>query len=139
MISSDLSEQELHIRFPEEIAGLTPYVYITKDQYTPFREFNNNERKFRRRTQETQDLYAFEDGETERYHAELVVYPKDPFEYDDLYEAIALLTPAQRERIMKQYFEEMTLQDVAAAEKVSFQAIAKCNAGAIKALKKLLS
>ena len=138
MIFSELPEEELKIRYPEQIEKLQPYLYMDAEQYAPVREYSNNERKHRWRREETYESFPYEEGESELFHSELAASFQDPFEYEELYQAIRKLTPVQRKRVMEEYIEGRPLREIAAEEKVSFQAIAQSNAGALKALKKML-
>ena len=71
------------------------------------------------------------------HHPELAY--EDVFgEYEDLYSALEKLSPKQRDRITKRFFEGKTLCEIAAEEGQSFQAISKSTAYALKTLKKLL-
>ncbi len=138
MIFSELPEEELKIRYPEQIERLQPYLYMDAEQYAPVREYSNNERKHRWRREETYERFPYEEGEIEPFHPELAASFQDPFEHEDLYEALRKLTPVQRRRVVEEYMEGRPLREIAAEEKVSFQAVAQSNAGALKTLKKLL-
>ena len=137
IIFSSLTEEELATRYASIVVSLIPYLYMSMDQYAPVREFHNNDRKHRRRSEETYDIFGFVDGEAEVHHPELA--HEDVFgEYEDLYYALAKLPPKQRDRITKRFFEGKTLYEIATEEGRSFQAISKSTASAMKALKKLL-
>ena len=71
------------------------------------------------------------------HHPELA-YEDAVGEYDDLYSALEELSPKQRDRIIKRFFEGKTLCEIAEEEGQSFQAISKSTACALKTLKKLL-
>ncbi len=138
MIFSGLTQEELETRYPEQTAKLQPYIYMNAEQYAPVREYSNNERKHRWRREETYESFPYEEGEIEPFHPELAASFQDPFEHEDLYQAIRKLTPMHQRRVVEEYIEGRTLQEIAAEEKVSFQAVAQSNAGALKTLKKLL-
>ena len=137
IIFSSLAEEELAARYASVIVSFKPYLYMSMDQYAPVREFNNNDRKHRRRSEETYDVFGFVDGEAEMHHPELA-YEDAVGEYDDLYSALEKLSPKQRDRIVKRFFEGKTLCEIAEEEGQSFQAISKSTACALKTLKKLL-
>ena len=71
------------------------------------------------------------------HHPELA-YEDAVGEYDDLYSALEELSPKQRDRIIKRFFEGKTLREIAEEEGQSFQAISKSTTCALKTLKKLL-
>ena len=60
------------------------------------------------------------------------------FEYDDLHAAINKLPEKQRKRLVLYYFHNLTLEEIAKLEGVSFQTISKSIDLAIKKLAQIL-
>lgn len=139
-IATDLSEKALRVRFKQQIAEYEPFLLLTMEQALAIVKFHSNERKHAIRSASLGDAFAYEDGESEKYHAEIVV---DPF--DDgpdmtyLYDAIESLAPAQRERIRKHFMLGYSFVEIAADEGVSVQAVQQSVTRSLATLKKILS
>ena len=139
-IATDLSENELRIRFKQQIAEYEPFIILTMEQALAIVKFHSNERKHAIRNASLGDAFAYEDGESEKYHAEII---SDPF--DDgpdmtyLYDAIENLAPTQRERIRKHFMMGYSFVEIAADEGVSVQAVQQSVTRSLSTLKKILS
>ena len=86
--------------------------------------------------------YAYSDQaglELQTNSLNLPSLPEDMFEYDDLYAGINKLPEKQRKRLVLYYFHNLTLEEIARLEGVSFQTISKSIALAIKKLSKFCS
>lgn len=139
IIFSSLAEDDLKRRYEGLIASFTPYVYMSMDQYSPVREFNNNDRKHRRRTEETYDIYDVEDMNMDRFHPELASEDVLYGEYDDLYSAIEKLPDKQRKRIAEKYLDGKTNREIAEDEGTTEAAVSISLKIAIKNLKKMMT
>ena len=104
IIFSSLAEEELAARYASVVVSFKPYLYMSMDQYAPVREFNNNDRKHRRRSEETYDVFGFVDGEAEMHHPELA-YEDAVGEYDDLYSALESFLPSREIEIIKRFLK----------------------------------
>lgn len=85
--------------------------------------------------------YAYSDQTELESHTNslnLSALPEDMFEYDDLYAAINKLPEKQRKRLTLYYFHNLTLEEIANLEGVSFQTISKSIELAVKKLSKIL-
>lgn len=61
----------------------------------------------------------------ERYHPEIIENPFDEPDMTWLYEGLERLDSIKRERIRKHYLEGISVAEIAAADKVSFQSVYK--------------
>lgn len=138
-VASLLPEKELREKYSEELAVYEPYLYLSAEMALPIVRFNSNNRKFALRNAKYGDLYPYEDGEFEKYHPEMIVDPfEDEMKRAALHELIDSLPPAQKERIMKHFFNSESFVDIAAAEGVSPQAVQQSISRSLVTLKKLL-
>ena len=114
-------------------------LYLSAEMALPIVRFNSNNRKFALRNAKYGDLYPYEDGEFEKYHPEMIVDPfEDELKRSALHELIDSLPPAQKERIMRHFFDGESFVDIAAAEGVSPQAVQQSISRSLTTLKKLL-
>lgn len=138
-VASLLPEIELREKYAEELAEYEPYLYLSAEMALPIVRFNSNNRKFALRNAKYGDLYPYEDGEFEKYHPEMIVDPfEDELKRSALHELIDSLPPAQKERIMRHFFDGESFVDIAAAEGVSPQAVQQSISRSLATLKKLL-
>ena len=126
LLVSSLSEAEVLEQFADEVQPYTPFIYMSRETFSPIAESQNNQRKHEIRAAKLRDAFAYDDGITETHHPELLY---DPFSTHAswlfLYETLEQLTPTQRERIRNRYFLGMTMVDIAKLEGVSTQAVEK--------------
>lgn len=106
-------------------------------------EFRRNEKKHRMRAIRSVDSYNFEDGNIELHHPELISndFERQFFkriEERALHNAIALLKPIQKERLIKYYFEGKSTRQIAKDEGVSHQIVSKSISAALNNLKNFL-
>ena len=138
-IATNLSEQELRVKYSSIIKEYEPFLILTEEHARIIIQFHSNERKHKKRNAEHGDAFGYEDGELEKYHAELVESPFDDGpDMSWLYQGIDKLAPTQQERIRKHYFEGMTCVEIAAQEGVSSQAVQQSIARSLIFLKKIL-
>lgn len=136
-VFSDRSEKELTALYGKALEKYRPYICMTMDQYRPFKNYRSNEQKHRKRMECTYE--NFENIEQlEGLHADLSFVPEDPFEYEELYRAISMLTPLQKTRIYQRYFLKMSLEEIGGKE-LSAQAVAKSVDNAVRRLGAILA
>ena len=137
-IATDLTEKALREKYHIIIEQYAPFILLTMEHAKIIVQFHSNERKHKKRNAERGDAFGYEDGEIEKYHPELV---DDPFSEPDmtwLYKGLDMLDPIQRERITKHYIEGMSVAEIAAADKVSFQSVYKSIERGLNDLRKKL-
>ena len=137
LVVSRLSEQQIMEEYSVEIQPYCPFVYMTEEAYVPVIDFKNNERKFERRAK-TMDIFSYEDNLIEAYHPELIVNPFDGDDWSELHRALKRLPETQRRRIVKRYFYQMSVMQIAEEEGSTRQAVNKSILAALNFLKNIL-
>jgi hypothetical protein len=123
MIISELSPEELSLRYGEAIERFSPFICIDRSLYEPIRKSHSNDDKFRIRTKKLQEIYAYEDDIFESFHPELIHDPFSEPDWSHLYDAIELLSDIQKRRIEKRYFKDMQVTEIAKEEGSTKQAV----------------
>jgi RNA polymerase sigma-70 factor (ECF subfamily) len=137
LVISRLSEKELKEEYPSEIKPFCPFIYMPEENFTPILEYRSNDRKHEIRAQKM-DAFAYEDEVFEARHPEMIINPFDQEDWSELHEALNLLPDVQRRRIIKRYFYEMSIMQIATEEGSSRQAVNKSILTALDFLKKCL-
>lgn len=143
-IITDLSENELLLRYPNEIESFRPFICIPLSQGEVFDEFNRNEDKFQKRNKNNGHIFDLADGEFEIHHKELAVNDLEDrivlnFERLELKSAINKLKPTQKQRLFKYYFMGKTIRQIAKEEGVNISAVNKSILSALENLRKFLN
>lgn len=136
IIVSDLTEEQILERYPEEVKPYTPFVHMTREMYAPITAYENNRLKFYYRDRDHGDAYGYEDGDFECYHPEMIVNPFDDDGEPDVQSALATLNEVQRRRIIKRFFMNMTIVEIAEEEHATKQAVFLSIQHALKNLKR---
>lgn len=138
IIVTNLTETQINEKYPEEINWYTPFVVITKEMYEPFVEWDKNRLKFYYRARNCADAFCYEDNLFEVFHPEMVVDPFRDSGSDYLESGLSQLSEVQRRRIIKRFFDDMSVYEIAQEEKTTTQAITKSIRLAIKNLREIL-
>lgn len=115
-----------------------PFVHLSVEQGKVIKEFNQNEDKFRKRQNNNEDAFGYDDDVTERFHSEVVmpdfVEQQEMDEYHQvreeqkmqlLMQAISTLTEKQYKYLVMRYVTGKSTKEIAAEEGVTHQAIEK--------------
>lgn len=142
-IVSDLTENELLEKYPEEIKKYIPFVWLSSVQGEVFIESERNSHKHKMRASRYLDAYGYDD-DIGIYHSELVVDSfeeerEKEFEAFKLHDAIQRLNSKQRKRIIKLYFANKSSREIAQEEGVAYSAIDKSISTALCNLRILMS
>ena len=142
-IISELTEDEILEKYLPLLSGYFPFIVLTPAFGEVRDEFRRNEKKHRMRYIRSVDSYNLEDGDIELYHPELISndFERQFFkrvEAQALHNAIALLKPIQKERLIKYYFEGKSTRLIAKDEGVSHQIVSKSISAALNNLKNFL-
>lgn len=124
-IATDLTEKTFRTKYRIIIEQYEPFMLLTMEHAKVIIQFHSNERKHKKRNAEHGDAFGYEDGEMERYHPEIIENPFDEPDMTWLYEGLEKLDSIKRERIRKHYLEGISVAEIAAADKVSFQSVYK--------------
>lgn len=130
-------------KYGEEAKRYEPYILLDWECYKARVDFVRNEWKFEKRRQRNESLYAYEDGETERYNPRLMTGDTCEkllviLDNRRLMEALEQLTPTQKRRIMAHYFEGKSSRVIAKEEGVNYSKVDKSIKAALKKLLKTL-
>ena len=137
LVISCLSENEIKEEYPSEIKPFCPFIYMPEENFTPILEYRSNDRKHEIRAQKM-DAFAYEDDIFEARHPEMIINPFEQEDWSELHKALNLLPDVQRRRIIKRYFYEMSIIQIAKEEGSSRQAVNKSILTALDFLKKCL-
>jgi len=143
IIITDLTEEELNNKYAEQIAPLRPFIILSRSFGEVRDDYRRNEKKHYMRAVRNGHAFDFSE-DTEEHHTEIAAGNlEDEFlckeEIEELRNAIQLLTPIQRERLIKYFFEGKSSRTIAKEEGVNYSKVDKSIAAAIKNLKKFLS
>ena len=137
VIISKLTEDELVRRYGECLIRYKPYCLMNIDISDVLNEYWKNENKYRMRYIRNTDGQGYREGQTEQYNSILI---KDDFsekwvfsEY--LKQAMTLLTPLEKERLIERFYKGKTLKDIANEHNCSVMAIKYSIDSAIKKMR----
>lgn len=135
-IVSELSEQELFEKYPDEVKKYIPFVLLSVEQGKAIQAYNRNEDKYRKRQNNNSDAFGYDDGTTENMHSEVSVPDFiEQQEMDDYYNqraeekmrlfvtAMASLTEKQHKYLVMRYVDGISARDIAKAEGVAHQVV----------------
>lgn len=142
-IVSELTENEILKKYPEEIKKYIPFVWLSSMQGKVFVESERNSHKHKMRASRYLDAYGYDD-DIGVYHSELVVDSFDEerdreFDSFRLHLALQKLNPKQRERTIKYFLNGKSLKEIAVEEGVAFSAVDKSISAALCNLKIFMS
>ena len=128
-IVSELSEQELFEKYPNEVKKYIPFVLLSVEQGKAIQAYNRNEDKYRKRQNNNSDAFGYDDGTTENMHSEVSVPDFiEQQEMDDYYNrraeekmrlfvtAMASLTEKQHKYLVMRYVDGISARDIAKAD-----------------------
>lgn len=142
-IITNLSEEELNIRYSKQITPLKPFIVLSASFGEVRREYKRNEDKYHKRSCRSIDPFDYDDELIAVHHPELVIDTFDEYiiqseECERIRTALTQLEPKQKERIVKYFFDGLSTSEIAKEENTSRQAVLKSINAAIKKLKKTL-
>ena len=142
-IVSDYSEKEIMEKYADVICEYAPFILLTSEHGEIIKDYNRTEDKFRKRAKQHGHIFDVCDGEFEVHHPEFATDNLEEtvlkeFEYERLRAAIRTLKPVQKERLIKYFFEDHSIRDIAVNEGVSPSTIHKSIHCALENLKKIL-
>ena len=143
IIVTTLSEEELLDKYKENLRELTPYQVIGEYYTSVIKKYNRNEENYRKFLVHHGVQYSWYQEEIER------LYPNfwdedvsNAFEQKEqsreIKELLMELSPSQRKRIYKYFFQGMTFREIADEEDVCVNAITCSFRIAKETLKKIL-
>lgn len=151
-IISELSEKEIHQKYPDIIKGYEPFVLLSAEQGEAFYEFRRNEDKFRKRSKNSEDAFGYDDELTGVFHSEVIVPDFVEQQMTEEYEekryqlkmklmdkALSSLTEKQYKYLIARFISKKSAREIAKEEGVSHQVIDRHLIAAIKKIEKTFS
>ena len=135
-VISKLTEDELVQRYGQVLVQYQPYFVLSNDIGDVFHEYWKNEKKYYMRYIRNTDGESYLEGETEQYISELNDNFSEEWILSEYVKSLLkTLTPLEQERLIKRFYQERTLQDIADDYGCSARAIKYSIDFAIKKLK----
>lgn len=142
-IVTSLTEEEFDEKFGEVAKSeYAPYLLLSPEQGDAITEYQNVEAKYRMRNLRYGHAFDINDGEFEEHHPEMAV-ETDPIEeiilqdnIQKLRQVLCNLSEKQKSRIIKYFFYNKSLENIAAEEGVDFTSVRESINSAIKKLRK---
>ena len=153
-IVTELPEEALWDKYPDIISRHTPFILLSMAQGEVISESHRNNDKYEKRSKRTIDVYGYEDDIFEQFHPESIVPFIDPFdkaeeeqieeekeklrklELSKVRQALSMLQPVQRERLLKSVLLGISSRKIAKEEEINYSSVDKSIAAAIKNFKK---
>ena len=137
IIITDAQEMDLLRDFPEMMAALSPYVIIRRYFKHLNEKIDYNELKHSSQTDFSTDEIADYEHRTSQYACP--DFSESLCLSDSLHEALLNLSEPQRSRIIRRYFLEMTVEEIAKQDKTAHSSVSESIQSGLKKLKKSLS
>lgn len=153
-IITELSEEALWDKYPDVISRYTPFILLSMAQGEVISESHRNNDKYEKRSKRTIDVYGYEDDIFEQFHPKSIAPFIDPFdkaeeeqieeekeklrqlELSKVRQALSMLQPVQRERLLKSVLLGISSRKIAKEEGINYSSVDKSIAAAIKNFKK---
>ena len=139
MISTRMTQEDLEQRYGPLLDSLRPYIYDSGPMGEAIARYKKNEQKhWKRKKRKDRGFYYSVDEDFDEHHPECCDDGGiGNWELSDqLKEAMILLSPLQRRRLILVYAHKFTLEEVARAEGVSTTAIFHSNTKALNKTRK---
>ena len=136
-VGAETNEPQFYVTF-SDTTGEKVTTEISREIFELLNQFELEDLSY---LNEIDRHYAYSDQtelELQTNSLNLPSLPEDMFEYDDLYAAIKKLPEKQRKRLVLYYFHNLTLEEIARLEGVSFQTISKSIELTVKKLSHIL-
>ncbi len=142
IIVTDLTEEELNIKYEAQISLLRPFVILSRSFSEIRNDFIRNEKKHLMRAIRSIEPFDYDDDLLTAHHPELVtdilLQTADDEQYREVRQALSLLTPLQKQRVIKYFFENKSTYEIAEEEGCSHQAVYNSISAALKNLQEIL-
>ena len=142
-IITDMTEAELVNKYPDKIKKYVPYIILPTTFFDARNDYLKNENKHRMRQTRNVDVWGYDEELVFNNHPELIENSLETdvdkiIDAQNLRKAISNLKPKQRERLIKYFFYGISTRRIAEQEGISYSAVDKTIAGALKKLRKFL-
>ncbi len=136
-VGSKTNDPHFYVSF-EDSEGNRICIEVSKEVFQLLNQFELEDLSYLNEIDRHYEHLKFNESALYKQTIHNVASPEDTFIYDDLYVAINELPEKQRKRLTLYYFHNLTLEEIARLEGVSFQTINKSIAVAIKKLYQIL-
>lgn len=139
-IVTELSEEEILQKYPEEIKQYIPFIRLSVSQGEVFEDSKRNENKYRMREKRCGHIFDITDDDLENYHPELIVTDTEDTltrkdEVKTVQTALNTLSKSNRERVYKFFFLGMNYSEIARDEGLCESSIRRSIENSVKKLK----
>ena len=145
-IITELSEEALWDKYPDVISRYTPFILLSMAQGEVISESHRNNDKYEKRSKRTIDVYGYEDDIFEQFHPKFDKAEEEQIEEEKeklrqlelskVRQALSMLQPVQRERLLKSVLLGISSRKIAKEEGINYSSVDKSIAAAIKNFKK---
>lgn len=141
-IVTELTEEELKEKYTDIICRYVPFVLLSMEHGEVIAESHRIDDKHEKRAKRYGTMFSTSDDDFDEHHPEFAT-DIDPVEIiakqeeiDKLHQLINKLSPEQKRRIIKYFFEEKSYTEIAEEEGASRQAVTRSIKAALENLKK---
>lgn len=151
-IVSELTEQEIFLKYPEEAGQYMPFVLLSAEQGEVIKDYIQVEDRYRKRRINNEDAFGYDDDLTQRFHSEAAVPDFiEQQEIDEYYrkraelkmelleKAIASLTEKQKKYLTLRYLYQKSAREIAREEGIAHQVIDRHILAGVKKFEKVFA
>lgn len=142
-IVTELSEEALWDKYPDIISRYMPFILLSMAQGEVISESHRNDDKYEKRSKRTIDMYGYEDDVFEQFHPKSITPFIDPFdkaeeeqieeekerlrqlELSKVRQALSMLQPVQRERLLKSVLLGISSRKIAKEEGINYSSVGR--------------
>lgn len=149
-IVSELTEQEIFLKYPEEAGQYVPFVLLSVEQGEVIKDYIQIEDRYRKRQVNNEDAFGYDDDLTQGFHNEAAVPDFiEQQEIDEYYQmraelkmellakAIASLTEKQKKYLTLRYLYQKSAREIAREEGIAHQVIDRHILAGVKKFEKI--
>lgn len=151
-IVSELTEQEIFLKYPEEAGQYMPFVLLSVEQGEVIKDYIQVEDRYRKRRVNNEDAFGYDDDLTQRFHSEVAVPDFiEQQEIDEYYrkraelkmelleKAIASLSDKQKKYLTLRYLYQKSAREIAREEGIAHQVIDRHILAGVKKFEKVFA
>lgn len=151
-IVSELTEQEIFLKYPEEAGQYVPFVLLSVEQGEVIKDYIQIEDRYRKRRVNNEDAFGYDDDLTQRFHNEAAVPDfMEQQEIDEYYrkraelkmelleKAIASLTDKQKKYLTLRHLYQKSAREIAREEGIAHQVIDRHILAGVKKFEKVFA
>lgn len=141
-IITELTEAEITCKYPQQLKKHSPYIILSASYGHVIESYVRNENKYHMRIVRKHINFDYSEL-VEEHHPEIASNTlENEFQKKEesllLYKSLSTLSPLQRKRIIKHFYEGISLNQIAIEEDKSYSTIYESYESAIKKLRNIL-